>query len=234
MDYWDVPLLGGTPADTRRALAQAKEFSACFLYWMQTEAPRHDGGHGYPELRPHGEVTGTPDGFAKMPYIREGRRIQAEFTVLEQHFGVAARGDRYGAEQYPDTVGIGAYRMDLHPSSSGRNTLDLDTWPFEIPLGALLPIRLRNVMAAGKTMGTTHLTNGAYRVHPSEWSVGEAAGALAAFCLADKLQPSQVRAESALLGDFQRVLTGTLGFTLRWPDYGPLTAIRRFGYVPPT
>lgn len=234
MDYWDIPLLGGTPADTRRALTEAKEFSACFLYWMQTEAPRHDGGHGYPELQPHGEITGTTDGFAKMPYIREGRRIQAEFTVMEQHFGVKARGDLQGAEHYRDTVGIGAYRMDLHPSSSGRNTLDLDTWPFEIPLGALIPIRLRNVLAAGKTIGTTHLTNGAYRVHPSEWSIGEAAGALAAYCITDKLQPTQVRAETESLTDFQRILTDTLGLALRWPEHGALTATKRFGYTPPS
>ncbi len=34
------------------------------------------------------------DGLAKAPYIRESRRIQAEFTVLEQHVGTDARRQR--------------------------------------------------------------------------------------------------------------------------------------------
>ncbi|MEW1808763.1 FAD-dependent oxidoreductase [Pseudarthrobacter sp. NPDC080039] len=231
MDYWEIPLLGGNTNDTAKALQEAKEFTRSFLYWMQTEAPRHDGGTGYPELRPHGEATGTPDGLAKMPYIREGRRIQADFTVVEEHIGVAARPGKAGAERFRDSVGIGAYRMDLHPSSSGRNTLDLDSWPFEIPLGALIPVRLNNVIPAGKTMGTTHLTNGAYRVHPVEWATGEAAGALAAYCLQSKTTPRETRDQDFQLEDFQSVLSTRLDIDLHWPEFGALTPLRRFGYV---
>ncbi|WP_138413568.1 FAD-dependent oxidoreductase [Sinomonas gamaensis] len=231
MDYWQIPLLGSEEG-AGTALAEAREFTLSFIYWMQTEAPRHDGGTGYPELRPHGEVTGTPDGLAMLPYIREGRRIKAEFTVLEQHIGVAARAGLDGAEPFKDSVGVGAYRMDLHPSSSGRNTLDLDTWPFQVPLGALIPQRAENVLAAGKAMGTTHLTNGAYRVHPIEWSVGEAAGALAAFCLSTASAPRQVRSDPRRLEDLRRSLAA-LGVETEWPSLGALTPERRFGYLPP-
>ncbi|WP_406690268.1 FAD-dependent oxidoreductase [Saccharopolyspora sp. ID03-671] len=232
MDYFALPLVGADEATTARALDEAREFTLSFLHWMQTEAPRHDGGQGYPELVPRGDVLGTHDGLAQLPYVREGRRIVPEFRVCEQHIGVEARPGRDGAERFHDSVGIGAYRMDLHPSTSGRNTLDLDTWPFEIPLGALLPARVDNVLAAGKTMGTTHLTNGAYRVHPVEWTAGEAAGALAAYCAQRKAVPRQVRSNEHHLAELQRLLTGTLGAELRWPDYGPLTPTRRFGYVP--
>lgn len=58
--------------------------SLSLLYWMQTEA----GWKGL-ELRP--DIVGTEDGLAKYPYIRESRRIQAEFTALEQHVGTDAR-----------------------------------------------------------------------------------------------------------------------------------------------
>ena len=40
-----------------------------------------------------------------------------------------------------------------------------------------------NLLPAGKNIGTTHITNGCYRLHPVEWNIGEVAGALAAFCL---------------------------------------------------
>jgi hypothetical protein len=98
-------------------------------------------------------------------------------------------------------------------------------------LGALLPVRLRNLLPAGKNIGATHLTSGAYRVHPGEWTVGEAAGALAAFSVAERLHPRQVRADERRLRDFQRVLTDHLGFELEWPRYEALTPTHRLGYV---
>jgi hypothetical protein len=55
----------------------------------------------------------------------ESRRIKAEFTVLEQHVGVEARQPEEGAEAFVDTVGIGSYRIDLHPSTGLRTYVDI-------------------------------------------------------------------------------------------------------------
>ena len=136
-----------------------------------------------PGLRLRGDVTGTTDGLAKAIYVRESRRIRAQFTVLEQMVGVDARAGLQGAEPFPDTVGIGQYRIDLHPSTRGRNYVDVASWPFQIPLGALIPVRVENLLPAAKNLGVTHITNGCYRLHPVEWNIGEAAGALAAHAL---------------------------------------------------
>ncbi|OPG07551.1 FAD-dependent oxidoreductase [Microbispora sp. GKU 823] len=232
MDYARLPLIGVSEQERELALHEARQLSLSFLYWMQTEAPRHDGGHGYPELRPRGDLTGTPDGLAKMPYIRESRRIRAEFTLLEQHIGVEARAGLHGAERFPDSVGVAAYRIDVHPSTSGRPTVDIDTWPFQIPLGSLVPVRVTNLLPAAKNIGSTHLTSGAYRVHPGEWTVGEAAGALAGFCVLRRTRPAQVRADGIRLDEFQTLLSGTLGVELEWPRYEALAPRHRFGYVP--
>jgi hypothetical protein len=99
-------------------------------------------------------------GLAATAYVREGRRIAAEFTVLETHVGVEARPGADRAEVFPDTVGVGCYRIDLHPSAAGRGYLDIAAYPFQIPLGALLPQRVENLLAAGKCLGVTHVTNG--------------------------------------------------------------------------
>lgn len=56
-----------------------------------TELERSDGGVGFPSLRLRPDIMGTDDGLAKMPYVRESRRIQAEFTVLEEHVGHDSR-----------------------------------------------------------------------------------------------------------------------------------------------
>ncbi|MEJ8848567.1 FAD-dependent oxidoreductase [Variovorax rhizosphaerae] len=229
MDYWEKPVVGVSPEAQALALEESRQFSLAFFYWMQTDAPRHDGGHGYRGLRLRGDVLGTADGLAKQAYYREGRRINAEFTVLEQHIGVAARPRETGAERFADSVGIGAYRIDLHPSTRGRNTVDIDSFPFQIPLGALLPVRVENLLPACKNLGTTRITNGAYREHATEWSIGEAAGTLAAFSLARKQPLRAVRADKDMLGDFQRTLE-LQGVLLAWPSFGALTPVQRVGY----
>jgi hypothetical protein len=244
-DYWLGPLLGVSAADKERHLAAAREQSLCWLYWLQTEAPhpndgsgdkslRPDGGSGYKRLRPNDsvgykglrlrpDITGTPDGLAQAPYIRESRRIRAEFTVCEQHIGVEQRAGDHGvlgfdsAEQFPDSVGIGSYRIDLHPSTAQRTYLDVSSYPFQIPLGALIPQRVENLLPAAKNLGVTHITNGCYRLHPVEWNIGEAAGALAAHCLTRNLTPRHLRATTHHLQDFQRLLTRTLHIPLSWP-----------------
>lgn len=223
-DYLDGNLIGVSAEEARKHVDAAKQLSLSLFHWLQTEAPRPDGKQGWPGLRLRPDMTGTADGLAKHPYIRESRRIRAEFTVLEKHVGKEARAARIGktdkgicAEQFPDSVGIGYYRIDLHPSSGGDNYIDIDSLPFQIPLGALLPQRVENLLPACKNLGVTHLTNGCYRLHPVEWNVGESAGALAAFCLGRKAQPRQVRADAALLAEFQSSLTAQ-GVPLAWPD----------------
>jgi hypothetical protein len=229
MDYWENPVVGVSPEAQAHALEEARQFSLSFFYWMQTDAPRHDGGCGYRGLRLRGDVLGTQDGLAKQAYYREGRRIQAEFTVLEQHIGVEARRGQGQAERFHDSVGIGAYRIDLHPSTRGRNTVDIDSFPFQIPLGALLPVRVDNLLPACKNLGTTRITNGAYREHATEWSIGEASGSLAAFALSRGQPPRAVRADPGLLADFQRTLESQ-GVLLSWPTFGALTPTHRVGY----
>ncbi|TBN58565.1 FAD-dependent oxidoreductase [Glaciihabitans arcticus] len=214
-----IDYLGGSIIDTPDAAAHleaSRQLSYSMFYWLQTEAPRPDGGKGWPGLRLRGDITGTTDGLAQAPYIRESRRIRAEYTVVEGDLSIAVRGHA-GPSTFPDSVGVGMYRIDLHPSTHGDNYIDVASAPFEIPLGALIPVRLDNLLPAGKNVGTTHITNGAFRLHPVEWSVGETAGWLAAFCLDRAVDPRTVRHSPQLLEEFQSLLI-TRGVELHWPD----------------
>jgi hypothetical protein len=217
LDYLLGDIADANEEERAKHVRQARELSLSFFYWLQTEAPRPDGGTGWPGLRLRGDVTGSSDGLAKMPYVRESRRIKAEFTVVEQHVAEALRPGETHAERYADSVGVGYYRIDLHPSTGGNNYIDVGSLPFQIPLGALIPRRVNNLIAAAKNIGTTHITNGCYRLHPVEWNVGEAAGSLAAFCLARRLTPRAVRHAATHLADFQRELVAR-GVELAWPD----------------
>lgn len=227
-DYWLGPLLGVTEEEKARHLQRSRELSLALFYWLQTEAPRPDGGTGWPGLRLRGDVLGTEDGLAKAVYVREARRLRAEFTITENHVGTEARVKETGlpeaevtAAPFADTVGIGAYRIDLHPDTGGANYIDFSSLPFQIPLGALLPRRVNNLVAANKNIGTTHLTNGCYRLHPVEWNIGEAAGLLVAHALAARIIPRGVREQASQLAAFQQRLTRH-GIELHWPRLRPL------------
>ncbi|MEU6081802.1 FAD-dependent oxidoreductase [Streptomyces sp. NPDC047108] len=216
-DYWGGPVFEVPEDEAARHLARARNLALSLLYWLQTEAPRPDGGTGLPGLRLRGDVVGdTADGLAMAPYIRESRRIEAQYTVVEQDIALDVRGSR-GAVTYPDSVGVGSYRIDLHPSTGGDPYIDVACCPFELPLGALLPVRVRNLLPAARNIGTTHITNGSYRMPPVEWNVGEVAARLVAFCDEMGAPPGAVRDTSGLLDDFRGRISAS-GVELRWPE----------------
>jgi len=121
IDYLEGDILTCGAAEKARHLAAARELSRSMVYWLQTAAPRPEGGAGWPRLRLRGDLMGTEDGLAMAPYIRESRRIRAVRTVREQDVSSLYRPGETLAERYEDSVGIGYYRIDLHPSTRGAD-----------------------------------------------------------------------------------------------------------------
>jgi hypothetical protein len=230
-EYHRKPLYGVDAASAAQALAEAKEVSLSLLYWLQTEAPRHDGGEGYRGLRLREDVFETDDGLAKQPYTREARRILPEFRLLEQHVGVDARPGARAAERFKDAIGVAAYRLNIHPTRT-RDSIDVDCFPYQLPLGALLPRRVDNfIPACCKLIGTTRVTNSSVRHHPMDWVLGEAAGALAAQALKEQVAPRAVRGDAARLETLQRTLA-SLGVMLRWPEFSDMQATHAMAKTP--
>ncbi len=217
IDYMEGDLLTCTEEERAARIAHARQLSLAMVHWLQTEAPREDGGKGWPKLRLRRGLLGTADGLAMAPYIREARRYLTAATVREQDVSAAFRPNDNLAERFEDSVGIGHYRIDLHPTSGGDNYVDVPSLPFRIPLGALIPVRMENVLPAAKNIGTTHITNGCYRLHPVEWNIGEAAGAVAAHCLRRGIRPREVHASPDERRDFQASLVQS-GVELEWPE----------------
>jgi len=228
-DYHEGPIIDVPEDEIAENLRGARQLSFSLLYWRQTEAPRLDGGIGYPGLRLRPDVTETNDGLAIRPYIRESRRIKAEYTVLEHHVSAEVR-ENHGPEMWADSVGTGRYSVDVHMSSpatkGGEPVMQRSrvagygrprVWPFQIPLGALLPQRVENLLPACKNLGVTNITNGCYRLHPVEWNIGESLGALVAYCLEHDVTPRQVRHTQERLEEYQRLLARQ-GIETSWPD----------------
>ncbi|HZO90292.1 MAG TPA: FAD-dependent oxidoreductase [Chthonomonadaceae bacterium] len=227
-DYYGANILGadaGGPEQVAATLARARRASLGYLYWLQTECPREDDPtgqrRGYPEFRLRRDVFDTPDGCSIRPYIRESRRIRSLRPILEQEIvvrdfrGNVCRGEQARAAFMPDSVGVGHYALDIHPNGHGEPNAYVATRPFQIPLGALIPRRLENLLPACKNLGTTHLSNGAYRLHPIEWNIGESAGLLAAFCLRTDRMPRAVYGDAAAQRELQGLLLDE-GIPLYW------------------
>jgi hypothetical protein len=173
-------------------LKQAEEHALVFAEWlMQTQATPE-----YPLAFLSGKDApmGTLSGLSMMPYIREGRRIlgrpaygQPEFMLREPDLRKDMRG---GRDLAPTAVGVTHYRVDLHgcryrdwshswEASSAPLEKEVLIKPTIIPLEALIPQGVDNLLIGGKSIAATHIVNASTRVHYGEWVVGSAAGATA-------------------------------------------------------
>ncbi len=214
-DYHRRTLIGATPHTTASIIDEAKRLSLAFLYYLQTDVPRDDGaGFGYPELRLRPDVMGTADGLSMAPYIRESRRTRGLVRITANDI-LAARVPTARARNWPDSIGIGWYPMDLHPSVGNHRSLYEPTRPFQIPLGALIPPDCDNLICANKNIATTHLANGSYRLHPVEWSIGTGAGMAVAVAYERLLTLRAVRDTPDARSDVQTRLLKS-GTQLAW------------------
>ncbi len=187
--------------DAEFHLQQAREQTLCCAYWLWEQ--------GY-NVRLDGEHLGTEDGLAKAPYIRESRRIVAKKTIVEQE---VAEAFNPAPVQLKDSIGVGHYAMDLHKTTRTGTSMYQPAQRFEIPLSAMIPVRMKNLLPACKNIGATHVTGGCFRLHPVEWTIGEAAGYLGAYCMDHNCTPEEVLNEH--LEDFQNLLVKH-GFQLHW------------------
>lgn len=152
-----------------------------------------------PELEPFRPVL---EHFSIMPYARESRRIVGLHTLTAREIERKPGSPL----QFPHTVALGDYPIDLHGSMTARLLeMDLDrpedipseltkkgSGPFAIPFECFIPETLDGFLAAEKNISQTRLANGATRLQPSTMLMGQAAGAMAALAKQYRVQPRQL------------------------------------------
>jgi len=144
--------------------------------------------------------------------------VLSEKIVTEQEIASSTNpGAR--AKLFNDSIGIGLYPIDIHGhqeiSGAGQASK-----PFQIPLSTMIQRDVRNLVPGCKNIGTTHVTNGAYRLHPVEWAIGEAAGELVGLCVNKRTLPFKVSQSKLKLRYLQNALVRN-GSPVFWYDDVP-------------
>jgi hypothetical protein len=214
-DYPFANILDKSDTEVAEQLQRARERALAYVYWLQTEAD----GHGYPSLKLRSDVLGTDTGVAKYPYIREGRRLRALQTIKVEDVSTFYNPGSARARTYDIPVAIGFYPLDMHTNSGNGGTgyPRGSSLPYQVPMGALIPETMNGLLAGAKNIGTTHMTNAAYRLHPIEWAIGEAAGTLAAYSVSWKIEPRDAFANEGHARELEDRLLSD-GAPLYWID----------------
>lgn len=91
-----------------------------------------------------------------------------------------------------DSIGLGAYKIDIH-SGTDRNTLfKTVTSPFGIPYGCLVSAEVDNLMLAGRCASMDAAALASVRVMPQCMAMGQAAGEAAAMAIEQGILPGAV------------------------------------------
>ena len=185
-DYY-INSIEMTPAERKEAYKAAKNFTLCFIYFIQTEL-------GMKYLGIADDEFPTEDGLALMPYHRESRRIigEAFFTI-----DAAAKPYDFKYPYYRTGIAVGDYAVDHHHfrHPEWRTLPDLHFYPipsYNVPMGVLIPKQkeIKNLIVAEKSVSVSNLINGATRLQPVTMQLGQAAGAIAAL---SQIQGKEVR-----------------------------------------
>jgi hypothetical protein len=217
--------LGGISAI---ALKHAEDHALLFAQWILKTQTRA----AFPLTYLAGADTpmGTVSGLSMAPYIREGRRIlgraaygQREFMIREADL----RRDLPGGRDFSATqIALTHYDIDIHGcryrnweptgEASSAPVNEFKVRPVQIPLESLIPQGVDNLLIGGKSLAVTHIVNAVTRTHYSEWSVGAAAGSIAAWLVQQPFPITPVDIVSQRLMPGLQQLLLDRGLRLNW------------------
>jgi hypothetical protein len=148
------------------------------------------------------ENTLSPDEYRELRLALSGL---AAADVLSGARSLDEVDPRTRSSIYPDSVGIGHYAIDFHPCMAlhppeapgnyerpGERQGAGAAYPFQIPLRAMIPQEIDNLLVVGKSISMSHIAAAAYRVHSFEWSSGAAAGTTIDFVLNQGVLPYEL------------------------------------------
>ena len=221
----------------------AKRHALGVLYHLQTfvHDRAEDKTHSFRHFKLSDEFS-TKDQLPPKPYIRESLRLKAMYMMREQdsrnNDGPTKNEARESFAQviYPDGVTAWQFHYDFHRTGrtylTGEGTsgpwIDLEKGERHtrtvsdrsvFPLRSMIPEKVDGLIGAQKNLGYSSIVSAAIRLHDQCIHIGQAAGATAAVCLMQEIQPRQIPDHQSLIESVRHYLCGgTEGIPmLLWP-----------------
>ena len=176
-DYY-LNVVETKPIKREAEYINAKNKTFGFIYFLQTELGFKNIGLADEEVN---------NGMAWMPYNREGRRVKGIVRLTINQIK-----EPYNYSLYKTGIAVGDYPVDHHHGQYPGKVpyIEFPKIPsFNIPLGALIPEKIDGLIVCDKGTSVSNIANGTTRLQPVVLLTGQAAGVLAAQCIAKKIQP---------------------------------------------
>ncbi len=155
-------------------------------------------------------------------YIRETRHIRGLYTLTVH--------DIVDSRVFWDAIGVASYPIDLHPYKSGEfNPYAAQRYVYTIPMRALIPIGLDNLIVASRSISATYEAAGSARVVPTTMEEGQAAGVAAVLSIRARTMFPKFSQAPALVHELQETLTTPTQGAYLLPE----TVAAAGGYLPP-
>lgn len=105
--------------------------------------------------------------------IRETRRLKGEYTLT--------REDIAENNKFDDAIAVGVWPIDVHPQKGENGAHDMFVpLPYQIPYRSLVPVKVNNLLVAGRCISADREAMGTLRVGATCGAIGHAAGIAAA------------------------------------------------------
>lgn len=197
-----------TPEERADAVRRAKDYTLCFVYFLQHEL-------GFSTLGLADDEFPTPDRLPFIPYHRESRRIHGKVRFTLNHMTAPFS---QAEPLYRTGIAVGDYPVDHHHTRyTGEESLpNLYFHPvpsFCLPLGALIPEHTPGLIVAEKSISVSNIANGSTRLQPVVMQIGQAAGALAAIAVKRDCDVAEVPVR-----EVQTIVLGAGGYLMPYVD----------------
>lgn len=123
---------------------------------------------------------------APMLGIRESRRIVGEYVLTSEDF--------FAARKFEDAIARNNYPIDIHSRDENGGLHHMEVGDYhDIPFRCLIPLQVDNLLVAGRALSADFAAQGAVRIIPNCYAMGEAAGVAAAFAVKQDVLVRQVK-----------------------------------------
>ena len=206
-DYY-LNVLDNNYDERAKKYNEAKNHTLQFIYYIQKEL-------GYKNLGLAGDEFPTADKLPFIPYNRESRRIKG---LVRLNNNDLAKPFEQKTALYRTGIAVGDYPIDHHhhKNNSAPQIKFIPIPSYSIPLGCLIPEKTDGLIAAEKNISVSNIVNGTTRLQPVVLLTGQAAGALAAYCVLNNIQPRK-----ANVREVQQILLKAKCYLVPYVDVKP-------------